>query len=166
MLGISGIGYTNSFALSPVTPAYTTPVPPVARINGMFGNNTTSSVDKSSKTECSTCANRKYVDGSNDPGVSFKTPGHISPEASASVVKSHEMEHVASAKAEDAKEGAELISTSVTLRTSICPECGKSYVSGGTTRTQMKYDTSTPYGKNQKSFEATLLRGMNFTASA
>lgn len=166
MNGISGIGYTNSFAFGPVTPVYTTPVPPVARINGMQGKMDTSSVDKTAKTECTTCANRKYVDGSNDPGVSFKTPGHISPEASASVVMSHEMEHVASAKAEDAKEGAELVSTSVTLRTSICPECGRCYVSGGTTRTQMKYDTSTPYGKNQKSFEAALLRGMNFTASA
>lgn len=166
MLGISGIGYTNSFALGAITPAYTTPVPPVTRISGTEENTSASSVDKSAKTECSTCANRKYVDGSNDPGVSFKTPGHISPEASAAVVMSHEQEHVASAKAEDAKEGTELISASVTLRTSICPECGRSYVSGGTTRTQMKYDTSTPYGKNQKSFEAALLRGMNFTASA
>lgn len=166
MFGISGIGYTNSFSLGRVTPVYTTPVPPVTRINGMFGNNSASSVDKSGKTECSTCANRKYVDGSNDPGVSFKTPGHISPEASASVVKSHEMEHVASARGEDAKEGAKLISTSVTLHTSICPECGKSYVSGGTTRTQMKYDTSNPYGRNQKSLEASFLVGMNFTAFA
>ena len=166
MFGISGIGYTNSFSLGRVTPVYTTPVPPVGKINGMLGNSSPLAVDKSAKTECSTCANRKYVDGSNDPGVSFKTPGHISPEASASVVKSHEMEHVASAKAEDAKEGAELISTSVSLQTSICPECGRSYVSGGTTRTQIKYDTSNPYGRNQKSLEASLLVGMNFTAFA
>ena len=44
--------------------------------------------------ECSTCAERTYVDGSDDPGVSFKTPGKIAPESSAAVVMSHELEHV------------------------------------------------------------------------
>ncbi len=169
MSGISGISYTNSFAHNPITPVYTTSVPPVKRISGLEGDLSTDSTDKTKKTEkgeCMTCKNRKYVDGSNDPGVSFKTPGHISPESSASVVMSHEQEHVSAARAEDAKEGTELVSASVTLHMSICPECGRSYVSGGTTHTQMRYDTSTPYGKNQKSFEAALLRGMNFNASA
>jgi len=55
--------------------------------------------EKSEETnvECETCANRTYVDGSNEGDVSFKTPGHISPEASAAVVSSHEYEHVRNA---------------------------------------------------------------------
>ena len=35
--------------------------------------------------KCETCENRKYQDGSTDPGVSFKTPGKINPDAAASV---------------------------------------------------------------------------------
>ena len=31
-----------------------------------------------------------------------------------------------------------MVSQSVTYHTAICPECGKSYVSGGTTRTATK----------------------------
>ena len=44
--------------------------------------------------ECQTCKNRKYQDGSDDPGVSFKTASKIAPETAASVVRGHEMEHV------------------------------------------------------------------------
>lgn len=36
------------------------------------------------EAECQTCKERKYQDGSNDPGVSFKTPASISPERAAS----------------------------------------------------------------------------------
>ena len=45
-------------------------------------------------SECKTCEERQYQDKSNDPGVSFKTAGHIDPSVSASVVASHEQEHV------------------------------------------------------------------------
>lgn len=85
--------------------------------------------------ECQTCAKRKYQDGSNDPGVSFKTAAHISPEASAATVRGHEMEHVVRNRAKAEREGREIVSQSVTLSTAICPECGTVYTSGGTTRT-------------------------------
>ena len=85
--------------------------------------------------ECQTCAERKYQDGSDDPGVSFKTAAHISPEASAATVRGHEMEHVTRNQAKAAREGKEVVSQSVTLSTAICPECGTVYTSGGTTRT-------------------------------
>lgn len=85
--------------------------------------------------ECQTCENRKYQDGSNDPGVSFKTPTNIKPEAAAAAVRGHEMEHVMRNRASAAREGKEVVSQSVTLQTGICPECGDVYVSGGTTRT-------------------------------
>ena len=85
--------------------------------------------------ECQTCKERKYQDGSDDPGVSFKTAQHIAPEMAASEVRGHEMEHVAREQASAAREDRKVVSQSVTYHTSICPECGKAYVSGGTTRT-------------------------------
>lgn len=85
--------------------------------------------------ECQTCKNRKYQDGSNDPGVSFKTPTKLSPERAAYAIRSHEMEHVAHAWAKAKKEDQEIVSQSVSYHTDICPECGRVYLSGGTTRT-------------------------------
>lgn len=86
-------------------------------------------------SECQTCEDRKYQDGSNDPGVSFKTPTNISPEQAASAVRGHEMEHVVREQAAARREGKEIVQQSVTIHTAICPECGRAYVSGGTTRT-------------------------------
>lgn len=112
------------------------------------------------KGECQTCKERKYVDGSNEGNVSFKAPGHIAPEASAGVVMSHEKEHVANAKREGNKPGNELISATVSLKTAICPECGRSYVAGGTTRTLIKYGDS-EYDKNKKAADLDALLGAN-----
>ncbi len=87
------------------------------------------------RNECQTCKRRRYQDGSDDPGVSYKTPQHISPDAAASAVRAHEMEHVFREQASAQREEREVVSQSVTLHTGICPECGRVYVSGGTTRT-------------------------------
>ena len=91
--------------------------------------------------ECQTCEERKYQDGSDDMGVSFQTPTNIKPEQAASAVRGHEMEHVYRERAKAGREGRKVVSQSVTMHTEICPECGKSYVSGGTTRTVTKADT-------------------------
>ena len=91
--------------------------------------------------ECETCESRKYQDGSDDMGVSFQTPTNIKPEQAASAVRGHEMEHVYREQAKADREGRKVVSQSVTMHTGICPECGKSYVSGGTTRTVTKADT-------------------------
>ena len=93
--------------------------------------------------ECKTCAERKYQDGSDDPGVSFKTAAHISPDQAAAKVRSHEYEHVVREQAKAEREDREVVSQSVQLHTSICPECGRSYVSGGVTNTVTK-GTSEP----------------------
>ena len=85
--------------------------------------------------ECQRCRERKYQDGSDDPGVSFKTPSHIDPEMAASAVRGHEMEHVVRERANAQREDRKVVSQFVTYHTGICPECGKVYVSGGTTRT-------------------------------
>jgi hypothetical protein len=101
-------------------------------------------VNSAQEAECETCKNRKYVDGSNEGNVSFKSAQHIAPEGAASTVLAHEYEHVRNAMREDQKEDAELVSVSVSLKTAICPECGKSYVAGGETRTTMRYGEETP----------------------
>ena len=91
--------------------------------------------------ECQTCEERKYQDGSDDMGVSFQTPTNVKPEQAASAVRGHEMEHVVREQAKADREGRKVVSQSVTMHTEICPECGKSYVSGGTTRTVTKANT-------------------------
>ena len=95
--------------------------------------------------ECQTCEERKYQDGSDDMGVSFQTPTNIKPEQAASAVRGHEMEHVYRERAKAGREGRKVVSQSVTMHTEICPECGKSYVSGGTTRTVTKAETENDF---------------------
>lgn len=94
--------------------------------------------------ECQTCKERKYQDGSDDPGVSFKTPTHIDPGQTANAVRGHELEHVVRERANAEKEGRRVISQSVTMQTGICPECGRIYTAGGMTRTVTAADTK-PY---------------------
>lgn len=88
--------------------------------------------------ECETCKNRKYQDGSNDAGVSFKTPTKISADQAAAAVRGHEMEHVSREQSKAVREDRKVVSQSVTYHSAICPECGDVYVSGGTTRTVTK----------------------------
>lgn len=112
-------------------------------------------------TECQTCENRKYQDGS-DEMVSFKSAAHISPESAGSVVRAHEQEHVRNAYAKAATDNGKVISASVTIKTAICPECGRTYVSGGTTHTQIKYyNEENPYQKELKSADRAKYSGMN-----
>lgn len=116
---------------------------------------------KSSPAECETCKNRKYQDGS-DEMVSFKSAAHISPEASAARVRAHEQEHVSNAYKKAAKGNGKVLAASVSLKTAVCPECGRSYVAGGTTSTKIQYsDESNPYQKNKKSADAAAFTGMN-----
>ena len=98
--------------------------------------------------ECETCKNRKYVDQSDDPSVSFQAPAHISPGQSAAVVMSHEREHVANEQARAEQEGRRVVSQTVTLSMSVCPECGRTYVSGGTTRTITVSDNKSNSGES------------------
>jgi ribosomal protein L32 len=84
---------------------------------------------------CQTCKNRKYVDESSDPSVSYQSPQHIDPGQSGAKVMSHEREHVANEQAKAEREDRRVVSQFVALSTAICPECGKLYISGGVTRT-------------------------------
>ncbi len=92
---------------------------------------------KSSPAECETCARRTYKDGSDEMDVSFKTPSKIPQSIAASVVLGHEHEHVANAYEKERNGEGEVKRVSVTLHNDICPECGRVYVSGGLTHTEM-----------------------------
>lgn len=113
--------------------------------------------------ECETCKNRRYQDGSNDPGVSYKAPTKISPQAAESAVRSHEAEHVTRNRAKAEREGSEIVSQHVAIHHAVCPECGKVYVSGGTTttvtrsggKTDTKYDVGIDKGTNGSALDKT-----------
>ena len=85
--------------------------------------------------ECKTCESRRYVDKSDDASVSFQTPTKVNSSMAVAAVASHENEHVRNNRRSAEREGREIVSQTVTLTYDCCPECGKSYVSGGTTRT-------------------------------
>lgn len=115
--------------------------------------------------ECQTCKNRKYKDGS-DENVSFKSAAHISPSAAGSMVRAHEGEHVTNAFEKAAKDNGEVINASVQIFTSVCPECGKTYVSGGQTNTSIKYtNESNPYMQDFKGKQGVSLKGKNFSSN-
>ena len=95
--------------------------------------------------ECQTCKNRRYQDQSDDSGVSFQTASHIDPSAAYSAVRSHENEHVARNKTQAEQHGQKIAYQTVTINRAICPECGRSYVSGGVTHTVTKADDSAKY---------------------
>jgi len=118
-----------------------------ARIEQLLKTYDEKSLKKMGIIECATCASRTYVDGSNDPGVSFKTPTHVSPGQSLQAVIGHEMEHVGREQNQASSKGGEVISQSVSIQMSTCPECGRSYAAGGVTRTTMSIPSSETSGK-------------------
>lgn len=148
---LSPIGMSNRYII---------PIANVSQVLPINTDNTVASSGKVNPIECETCKNRRYQDGS-DEMVSFKTPGKISPEESFAKVSAHEQEHVTNAIAEGSKPGKELISANVSLKTAMCPECGRAYVAGGTTRTMMKTYGKDPFSQNQKAFEAEATKGNN-----
>lgn len=136
-------------------------------VNGRYGLGVKSDEEKKKDgikdptEECQTCKRRKYKDGSNEM-VSFKSPQHVSPENAAAAVRAHEQEHVSNAYKKAAMKDGKVVSASVSIHTGICPECGRSYVSGGTTRTQIKYyNEDNPYQKDLKNADRMKYVGMN-----
>ena len=119
------------------------------------------------KTECQTCKNRKYVDGS-DEMVSFKTPQKMSPTSAGARVRAHEQEHVNNAYAKAATGDGKVLQASVSIKTAICPECGRSYVCGGLTTTRIAYpkgEKKNPYLENMKSMLKDATTGGNFDSA-
>lgn len=111
--------------------------------------------------ECETCKHRKYQDGS-DEMVSFKSAQHIDPAAAGARVRGHEAEHVSNAYKDAAQNNGKVLQASVSIKTAVCPECGRVYVSGGTTATKIKYENEeNPYQKARKSMDRQGLVGNN-----
>ncbi len=121
------------------------------------------SMKRTGQIQCETCASRKYQDGS-DEEVSFKSAAHISPESAATRVRAHEQEHVSNAYDEAKQGNGRVLQASVALHTATCPECGKMYISGGTTTTQIAYKDDA-YGQNAKSYDAASAIGGNLDAA-
>ena len=103
--------------------------------------------------ECETCANRTYQDQSPDPGVSMKAPTKLTPNVAAGAVRSHENEHVTRNKIQADQQDREIVYSSVQIFNSVCPECGRVYVSGGKT-------TTITSGKTKQAVVAGLLDGL------
>ena len=136
---------------------------PCLGIDKEKGNNAVGNFGiKDPSEECQTCKNRKYQDGSDEHNVSFKAAAHIDPNAAASAVRAHENQHVSNAYKKAEMKDGKVLRASVTIQTSICPECGRSYVSGGTTNTQIKYyNEENPYQKDLKATDGVKYTGMN-----
>ena len=158
MAGLAGVAYAKT-GVEPGLSRAGQAGGPIAENSGPMGARSpayaldltnTKQADKIGKIECQTCKERTYQDGSNDPGVSFKAPGHIAPESSGAVVMAHEQEHVSNEQANARTEGRRVVSQSVRVFTSVCPECGRSYVSGGETRTSTAEDPKTQKNESQK----------------
>lgn len=136
-----------------------------ASVNPLDGKNLDDSIssdEDDSKKECQTCKNRKYVDGSDEANVSFKNAAHVSPEAAGSAVRAHEGQHVSNAYKKASEDNGKVVSATVSIHTAICPECGRSYISGGVTNTQIKYyNESNPYQQDLKKSDGIKLRGAN-----
>ncbi len=141
----------------------------ISGTSNVSGTDTSVSQDESVKNtgktgkpkECQTCKNRKYKDGSNEM-VSFKSAAHISPTAAAGRVRAHEGEHVSNAYAKAATDGGKVLQASVSIKTSVCPECGRVYVSGGETHTKIMYSNEEqPYQKQLKAIQEDALKGNN-----
>lgn len=85
-------------------------------------------------TGCETCASRKYKDSSDDSGVSFQTATKLPVATAGIAVMSHEGEHVSRETARAQKSNSIVTQKTVTAKMSVCPECGRMYIAGGTTR--------------------------------
>ena len=94
--------------------------------------------------------------------VSFKTAQHISPQSAAAKVRGHEAEHVSNAYKDAAMNNGKVLQASVSIKTAVCPECGRTYVSGGETRTKISYSNEdNPYTKARKALHKQGLLGAN-----
>ena len=151
------VGSIVNSNFTPINLGYS--VSDTSNLTGISGLQSVNDTGKVNPSECQTCANRKYQDGS-DEMVSFKSASHISPEAAATRVRAHEQEHVSNAYKKAEQKDAKVVQASVAIHTSICPECGRTYVSGGTTTTTIRYNQD-EYADNAKKQDATVLPGAN-----
>ncbi len=125
-------------------------------------NKTSAGIEKKDVNQindCQTCSERKYQDESDDGGVSFQSATKMTPTQAGTAVSSHEREHVRREQTKaDNDENVEVVKNQVSLQKSICPECGKIYVSGGETTTITKETSEL----SQKALNKNDVQGINF----
>jgi len=82
-----------------------------------------------SQEECKLCQGRRYVcsNGETSDGNSTVIPGR----QSALRVQHHEAQHLHRARIKAVQEGKVVVAQYIFLQYATCPECGKTYVSGG-----------------------------------
>ncbi|MDL2233815.1 hypothetical protein LJC63_09620 [Ruminococcaceae bacterium OttesenSCG-928-L11] len=90
---------------------------------------------RNSSADCETCRKRQYKDESSDGGVSFQAPKHLAASTAGIRVMSHEHEHAAAESTDPGEEGGVTRSSNTYLEYAKCPECGRTYVKGGLTKT-------------------------------
>jgi len=103
--------------------------------------------------QCPTCKNRRFVDRSNDLGVSFKSPQKMSGAQAVMAAKEHERQHLTAEYARAFQEGKKVVSQSITIYTRRCGDCGNVYVSGGVTKTVSKLRADVAYRKAMDNVE-------------
>ena len=82
--------------------------------------------------------------------------------AAGAAVRAHEQQHVSNAYKKASQNNGKVLACNVTLKTAVCPECGRSYVAGGVTSTQIKYyNEENPYQKDLKSSDRAKYLGNN-----
>ncbi|MDR0424927.1 MAG: hypothetical protein LBH39_05670, partial [Clostridiales Family XIII bacterium] len=117
--------------------------------------------------ECQTCKSRRYKDVSDDPSVSFQTPTKLSNAEAGPAVRAHEQQHVTHEQDRADREGREVVSQNVVIHYAVCPECGKSYVAGGTTTTVTRAATeSEKLGAQYQTGVDALPKGLNVDSGA
>lgn len=159
---VSNYGYTNNFNIYNNSTSSVSGADPKDKFQITDEEDSKKKDGRVSPEECETCKNRKYQDGSDESNVSFKAAAHVSPESAGAAVRGHEAEHVKNAYSNASKNNGKVLSASVSIHTAVCPECGRTYVSGGTTTTQIKYfNESNPYQKDMKSADSIKYRGAN-----
>ena len=169
-MGIGAIGgysaYNSSYAMGMQNGAIAAGSAAAAEVAGKAilnpGESTKANPGKRvSPAECETCKNRKYQDGS-DEMVSFKSAQHISPQSAPARVRGHEQEHVSNAYKDAAMHNGKVLQASVSIKTAVCPECGRTYVAGGETCTKIAYSNEeNPYVQARKDLNKQGLLGAN-----
>jgi hypothetical protein len=105
---------------------------------------------EAANAECSTCDSRTYQDVSNDGGVSFQSPTHISPGQSFSAVMSHEREHQSRESMKAQNNGSDVIMNIVRVFMGTCEECGTVYTAGGETKTVTASRSDSEHNQSEK----------------
>jgi hypothetical protein len=114
-------------------PAYPPPAAPAEGDNPAEAGEI--QVQPAAPAECAACNARTYQDRSSDGGVSMQSPTRIHPGQAAAAVRGHEQEHQFRDRVNAEQNNREVVSAHIQLHTSTCRECGRVFVSGGTSTT-------------------------------